>query len=249
MAAAKAMLDEVHPDLSSSLSDHNTYALGTMGSHNIVIACLASEISSSETAYGYATSDAKDELVTWMNELPDNLDKAFEDTVEKIKRKPKRQLEVARQILYWLTSAFRYLTVEELEGYTLRKKQKDWLRDAPGIATTCLESLLTLGHSPNSEDSLKELLAGAPLVVYAAEQWRSHAREELDWKTEKNASPINAHGMIVGMVLDKEANTNKKERGRRTALSRATENGSQEIVKMLLDKKANADRANRLPEF
>ncbi|KAE8310518.1 nucleoside phosphorylase domain-containing protein [Aspergillus transmontanensis] len=40
MAAAKAMLDEVHPDLSSSVSDHNTYTLGTMSSHNIVIACL-----------------------------------------------------------------------------------------------------------------------------------------------------------------------------------------------------------------
>lgn len=42
MAAAKAMLDEVHPDLSSSLGDHNTYTLGTVGSHNIVIACLPS---------------------------------------------------------------------------------------------------------------------------------------------------------------------------------------------------------------
>ncbi|KAE8398441.1 ankyrin repeat-containing domain protein [Aspergillus pseudonomiae] len=276
----------------------------------------------------------------------------------------------------------------------LEKEQKDWLRDAPGIATTCIESFLTIGHS------LKEQLAGSPLVVYAAEQWGSHARQELDWKTEKDASPIkeqaqelletshklqcaikvmslsqyslqrrknvtklhivayfgidqllkrllrgklaiNAkehHGtialhwevrnehkaMVTSMVnnkstninakdsygriaLDwaarsankdiisllwqnkgrlrkrlrsrsttiqdkhgatplhyatsnamerswecswkKETNINKKERGGRTALSRAIENGSQEIVKMLLDKKVNVDRAYRLPEF
>ncbi|GAB1207272.1 hypothetical protein APSETT445_005985 [Aspergillus pseudonomiae] len=288
----------------------------------------------------------KDELVTWMNDLLDNLDKAFKDM------------------------------------------------DAPGIATTCIESFLTLGHS------LKEQLAGSPLVVYAAEQWGSHARQELDWKTEKDVSPIkeqaqelletshklqcaikvmslsqyslqrrknvtklhivayfgidqllkrllrgklviNAkehHGtialhwavrnehkaMVTSMVnnkstdinakdsygriaLDwaarsankdiisllwqnkgrlrkrlrsrsttiqdkhgatplhyaasnamerswecswkKETNINKKERGGRTALSRAIENGSQEIVKMLLDKKVNVDRAYRLPKF
>ncbi|KAE8310516.1 ankyrin repeat-containing domain protein [Aspergillus transmontanensis] len=185
----------------------------------------------------------KDELLTWMNELPDNLDKAFEDTVERIRRKPERQLEVARQILYWLTSAFRYLTVGELEGALalscgkgtaartpddfceglvdidrssgtvrlihltaqvyLEKKQKDWLRDAPSIATTCLESLLTFGHSPSSEERLKEQLAGAPLVVYAAEQWGSHVRQELDWKTEKDANPIKeqAHELLESEKL------------------------------------------------
>ncbi|OOO11839.1 Ankyrin repeat-containing domain-containing protein [Aspergillus oryzae] len=51
------------------------------------------------------------------------------------------------------------------------------------------------------------------------------------------------------MLLDKGANINKKERGGRTALTRAIENGSQEIVKMLLDKKANINRVYRLPEF
>lgn len=42
MAAAKAMLDHTHCSLSSSLSDSNTYILGNIGSHNIVIACLPS---------------------------------------------------------------------------------------------------------------------------------------------------------------------------------------------------------------
>ena len=44
MAAAKAMLDEVHPKLLSSPSDHSTYTLGTIGCHSIVIICLPSGV-------------------------------------------------------------------------------------------------------------------------------------------------------------------------------------------------------------
>jgi nucleoside phosphorylase len=38
--AATAMLDQIHPDLLKPLNDHNTYTLGSIGNHNIVIACL-----------------------------------------------------------------------------------------------------------------------------------------------------------------------------------------------------------------
>ncbi|KAL7800620.1 ankyrin repeat-containing domain protein [Trichoderma afarasin] len=38
--AATAMLDERHPDLSKPMNDTNTYTLGSIGSHNVVIACL-----------------------------------------------------------------------------------------------------------------------------------------------------------------------------------------------------------------
>ncbi len=39
--AAVAMLDQIHPDLDNQSShDDNTYTLGSMGKHNIVIACL-----------------------------------------------------------------------------------------------------------------------------------------------------------------------------------------------------------------
>ncbi|KAL4868300.1 hypothetical protein BDV12DRAFT_169749 [Aspergillus spectabilis] len=40
MAAAQAMLDEVHADLPARRFDDNTYILGRIGSHNIVITCL-----------------------------------------------------------------------------------------------------------------------------------------------------------------------------------------------------------------
>ncbi|KAJ4308618.1 hypothetical protein N0V84_011995 [Fusarium piperis] len=40
MAAARAMLDEVHGDLPQDANDKNTYMLGSIGPHNIVIACL-----------------------------------------------------------------------------------------------------------------------------------------------------------------------------------------------------------------
>lgn len=38
--AATAMLDNIHPDLPKSLQDHNSYILGSIGEHKIVITCL-----------------------------------------------------------------------------------------------------------------------------------------------------------------------------------------------------------------
>jgi nucleoside phosphorylase len=40
MAAARAMLDEHHNPLQQNSRDHNTYTLGRIGRHNIVLACL-----------------------------------------------------------------------------------------------------------------------------------------------------------------------------------------------------------------
>ncbi|PCG96313.1 Nucleoside phosphorylase [Penicillium occitanis (nom. inval.)] len=40
MAAAKAALDELHPRLPASPSDHNIYTLGAIHGHNVAIACL-----------------------------------------------------------------------------------------------------------------------------------------------------------------------------------------------------------------
>ncbi|KAF5229507.1 hypothetical protein FANTH_14183 [Fusarium anthophilum] len=40
MAAALAMMDEIHGQLSSRFNDHNAYTLGSIENHNIVIACL-----------------------------------------------------------------------------------------------------------------------------------------------------------------------------------------------------------------
>ncbi|OTA95054.1 hypothetical protein M434DRAFT_29263 [Hypoxylon sp. CO27-5] len=38
--AATAMLDQIHPDLDKTPNDHNIYTLGSIGGHNVVIACL-----------------------------------------------------------------------------------------------------------------------------------------------------------------------------------------------------------------
>ncbi|OGM48114.1 hypothetical protein ABOM_002933 [Aspergillus bombycis] len=40
MAAAKLMLDNIHPKLSQARYDHNTYVFGDIDGHNVVIACL-----------------------------------------------------------------------------------------------------------------------------------------------------------------------------------------------------------------
>ena len=44
MAAARAMLDEIHPGLPTSPNDQNTYVLGKIHAHNVVIACLPSGV-------------------------------------------------------------------------------------------------------------------------------------------------------------------------------------------------------------
>ncbi|KAI9371409.1 purine and uridine phosphorylase [Aspergillus egyptiacus] len=44
MAAAISMLDEIHPDLPARRGDYNTYVLGCIQWHNVVIACLPSGI-------------------------------------------------------------------------------------------------------------------------------------------------------------------------------------------------------------
>lgn len=42
MAAAKLMLDAIHPSLPRPPTDQNTYIVGNIGDHNVVIACLPS---------------------------------------------------------------------------------------------------------------------------------------------------------------------------------------------------------------
>ncbi|KAN0085607.1 hypothetical protein V8E54_002074 [Elaphomyces granulatus] len=44
MAAAKSMLDEIHPNLPNSPGDQNTYVLGKIHAHNVIIACLPSGV-------------------------------------------------------------------------------------------------------------------------------------------------------------------------------------------------------------
>ena len=39
LAAATAILDEIHPDLPTNPFDHNIYTLGKIGAHNVVIGC------------------------------------------------------------------------------------------------------------------------------------------------------------------------------------------------------------------
>jgi len=44
MAAAKAMLEETHESLPQGPTDHNSYTLGKLSGHNIVLACLPSGV-------------------------------------------------------------------------------------------------------------------------------------------------------------------------------------------------------------
>ncbi|KAJ0424945.1 nucleoside phosphorylase domain-containing protein [Aspergillus carlsbadensis] len=55
MAAAKAMLDKPHLRLAQPPHDHNTYALGQIFGHNIVIACLPSGVVGTASAATVAT--------------------------------------------------------------------------------------------------------------------------------------------------------------------------------------------------
>ncbi|KAL4741644.1 nucleoside phosphorylase domain-containing protein [Aspergillus similis] len=55
MAAARAMLDEIHDSLPNPLDDHNNYILGNIGLHNIVVACLPAGIYGITSATTVAT--------------------------------------------------------------------------------------------------------------------------------------------------------------------------------------------------
>ncbi|KAL2855615.1 purine and uridine phosphorylase [Aspergillus pseudodeflectus] len=55
LAAAQALLDETHPTLPVPQNDNNTYTLGRIGEHNIVIACLPSGIYGTSSATAVAT--------------------------------------------------------------------------------------------------------------------------------------------------------------------------------------------------
>lgn len=62
MAVAKGMLDQIHPNLSEQdPADHNSYVLGQIQGHNIVIACLPAGIYGTTTA----ATVAKDMLRTF----------------------------------------------------------------------------------------------------------------------------------------------------------------------------------------
>lgn len=62
LAAACAMLDEFHQDLPGLPNDSNTYTLGRIGRHNVVIACLP------ETLYG--TNNASSVLTNLVRSFP-----------------------------------------------------------------------------------------------------------------------------------------------------------------------------------
>lgn len=55
MTAAKAMLDIIYPNLPNPPNDHNTYTLGKMGAHNIVIACMPVGVYGMTSAAGVAS--------------------------------------------------------------------------------------------------------------------------------------------------------------------------------------------------
>ncbi|KAL2800686.1 nucleoside phosphorylase domain-containing protein [Aspergillus keveii] len=55
MAAAKGMLDEIHPYLPMSPGDHNNYLLGRIGAHNIAVACLPAGVYGTTSAATVAT--------------------------------------------------------------------------------------------------------------------------------------------------------------------------------------------------
>lgn len=59
LGAATAMLDEKHPTLPVQLNDENTYILGRIGAHNIIIACLPYGMTGNNSAATVANDMAR----------------------------------------------------------------------------------------------------------------------------------------------------------------------------------------------
>jgi nucleoside phosphorylase len=64
MAVALAMLDERHSSLPQDHHDHNTYALGSIGGHNLVLACLPAGMTGTMSAARVATQMLR--TFTWL---------------------------------------------------------------------------------------------------------------------------------------------------------------------------------------
>ncbi|KAL4947036.1 hypothetical protein BDW69DRAFT_204829 [Aspergillus filifer] len=62
MAAAKIMLEKIHPTLPQPQTDHNAYTLGYVGSRNVVVACLPSGV--------YGTTSAAVVLAQMLTTFP-----------------------------------------------------------------------------------------------------------------------------------------------------------------------------------
>lgn len=56
MAAAKVMLDEIHPKLPQAANDQNSYCLGSINGRNIAVACLQSDVHGIKSAANVASS-------------------------------------------------------------------------------------------------------------------------------------------------------------------------------------------------
>ena len=67
MAAATAVLDEVHPKLDTRLNDDNAYTLGCVCGHNVVIACLPSGVcgTTSTTVTASEILSSFSSIITW----------------------------------------------------------------------------------------------------------------------------------------------------------------------------------------
>jgi nucleoside phosphorylase len=54
MAAARAILDDQHKNLPQHMNDHNTYTLGRIGVHKVVVACLPAGVTGTSSAAAVA---------------------------------------------------------------------------------------------------------------------------------------------------------------------------------------------------
>ncbi|CAH0024545.1 unnamed protein product [Clonostachys rhizophaga] len=70
MAAARAMLDDVHQDLPRHTNDTNTYTLGNIQRHNVVVACLPTAQYGTNNAANYGTNNAANVLTHLIRTFP-----------------------------------------------------------------------------------------------------------------------------------------------------------------------------------
>ncbi|KAL2822076.1 hypothetical protein BJX63DRAFT_417851 [Aspergillus granulosus] len=63
LAAAKAVLDNLHPTLPQPRSDHNVYTLGSVSGHNVVVACLPAGVYGTTSA----TAAVSNLMSTYLN--------------------------------------------------------------------------------------------------------------------------------------------------------------------------------------
>ncbi|KAI9037780.1 uncharacterized protein KD926_000043, partial [Aspergillus affinis] len=242
LAAAMAMLDEKHPVLPAVDPQHDSYALGRIGDHNVVPACLPAET----TGKVSAATVAKDMIrsfpavrfglmvgiggaAPYYGARGDNNsarikgDKSEDDKDSEESEDDPEDIQDIRlgDVVINLHSKSSDAVVQLLLEENVDIESKDSFRQTPlcQAAENGHQSIVKLLLEKNADVESKGHFDDTPILLAAA----------------------NGHEEVVKLLLAKDADVESKSTEGDTPLLLAARNGDEKVVKLLLEKGADIE--------